>query len=212
MQGIQVVIFDCDGVMFDTSQANTQYYNHILDHFGKPGMTSAQFNYVHMHTVDQALAFLFDDSDELAAARAYRRNMSYLPFLKYMQIEPDLKAVLQRLRPRYKTAVATNRTDTMNRVLETHGLHEQFDLVVTALDVRNPKPEPDQLVKILEYFRCRSREAVYIGDSPLDARAATSAGVPFVAFANRSLSADYHINRLGEIEGLLGNTTGPPAG
>jgi HAD superfamily hydrolase (TIGR01549 family) len=208
MQGIQVVIFDCDGVMFDTSRANTQYYNHILRRFGKPEMTAAQFDYVHMHTVDQALAFLFEDPGELAAARTYRQDMSYLPFLKFMQIEPDLKSVLRRLRPRYQTAIATNRTDTMNRVLETHGLQDQFDLVVTALDVCNPKPEPDQLFKILDHFSCRSPEAVYIGDSHLDARAAQSAGVPFVAFANPSLAADHHISRLAEIIGLLGNTAG----
>jgi HAD superfamily hydrolase (TIGR01509 family) len=211
MQDIHVVIFDCDGVMFDTSQANTRYYNHLLNQFGKPAMTPEQFAYVHMHTVDQALDYLFKDPDERSAVRAYRRKMSYLPFLKYMQIEPDLKTVLQRLRPRYKTAIATNRSDTMNRVLETHGLQDHFDLVVTALDVRNPKPEPDQLLRILEHFSCRPRQAVYIGDSDLDAGAAMSAGVPFVAFANPSLDADYHISRLRQIEALLGNTSGTPA-
>jgi phosphoglycolate phosphatase-like HAD superfamily hydrolase len=203
MKNIQVVIFDCDGVMFDTSNANTQYYNHILSHFGKPQMTPEQFAFSHMHTVDQALAHLFDDAAELAAATDYRKQMSYLPFLAYMQIEPDLKPLLKRIRPRCKTAIATNRTDTMNRVLENHGLKPLFDLVVTALDVRHPKPQPDQLVKILAHFACQPRQALYVGDSELDQKAAGAAGVPFVAYANRSLAADHHVSRLGEIAALL---------
>ena len=203
MKNIQLVIFDCDGVMFDTSNANTQYYNHILNHFGKPQMTREQFAYSHMHTVDQALAHLFGDAAELAAAKDYRKQMSYLPFLAYMQIEPDLKPLLKRIRPPCKTAIATNRTDTMNRVLENHGLKPLFDLVVTALDVRHPKPQPDQLVKILDHFACQPTQAIYVGDSELDQKAARAAGIPFVAYANRALSADHHISRLGEVAELL---------
>jgi len=30
---ISAVIFDCDGVMFDSRQANINFYNHILSHF-----------------------------------------------------------------------------------------------------------------------------------------------------------------------------------
>ena len=33
MNDVRVVIFDCDGVMFDSKDANTAYYNTILHHF-----------------------------------------------------------------------------------------------------------------------------------------------------------------------------------
>jgi len=199
----RAVVFDCDGVMFDTSKANTAYYNHILKHFGRPEMTSEQFRYVHMHTVDQSIAYLFPEEDTRRQAFAYRQEMSYLPFLKYMQIEPHLRSLLTSLRPRYKTAIATNRTDTMNRVLRNHGLEGLFDLVVTALDVENPKPHPDQLIKILQAFDLQPRQAIYIGDSELDAIAAEKAGVPFVAFANSKLQADYYIERLAEVRRIV---------
>ena len=57
MNHIRVVVFDCDGVMFDTANSNMAYYNHLLQQFGRPTMTQAQFAYTHMHTVDEALAF-----------------------------------------------------------------------------------------------------------------------------------------------------------
>ncbi|MGB5424190.1 MAG: HAD-IA family hydrolase [Desulfobacterales bacterium] len=200
---VKAVVFDCDGVMFDTVKANTAYYDHILRHFSKPDMTPEQFAYTHMHTVDQALAYLFDDAAQLAQARDFRKQMSYLPFLQFMEIEPGLKPLLRHLKPRYHTAVATNRTDTMNRVLRNHGLEDAFDLVVTALDVANPKPHPDQLNKILDHFALAPDQIIFIGDSELDAAAARAAGVAFVAYANQGLSADFHIERLRQVEDIL---------
>lgn len=200
---VKAVVFDCDGVMFDTVKANTAYYDHILRHFGKPDMTPEQFAYTHMHTVDEALAYLFDDAAQLAQAVDFRRQMSYMPFLQFMEIEPGLKPLLRYLKPRYHTAVATNRTDTMNRVLRSHGLEDAFDLVVTALDVINPKPHPDQLNKILDHFALAPDQTIFIGDSELDAAAARAAGVSFVAYANRMLAADFHIERLDQVEDIL---------
>jgi HAD superfamily hydrolase (TIGR01509 family) len=91
----------------------------------------------------------------------------------------------------------------MNRVLRSHGLEDAFDLVVTALDVINPKPHPDQLNKILDHFALAPDQTIFIGDSELDAAAARAAGVSFVAYANRMLAADFHIERLDQVEDIL---------
>ena len=119
-------------------------------------------------------------------------------------IEPHLKALLSKLRPAFKTAIATNRTDTMDRVLEVHDLEGQFDLVVTASDVRHPKPHPEQLLMILGHFQIPPDRMLYIGDSALDAQSAQAAHVPFVAFRNASLPAWIHIQHLQQIEEILG--------
>ena len=203
MKNIKVVAFDCDGVMFDTVKANTAYYNSVLRHFNRPDMTPEQFAYSYMHTADDAMAYLFDNEKMLEAAQTYRKSMSYLPFLKYMEIEPYLKPLLEKLKPKYRTAVATNRTDTMKRVIIEHTLDGCFDIVVTALDVKRPKPHPDQLLKILEHFQIEPQQAIYIGDSELDAIAAKSAGIPIIAYNNSSIAADFHIKSLKEIEDIL---------
>ncbi|MBW2248105.1 MAG: HAD family hydrolase [Deltaproteobacteria bacterium] len=204
MKHIKIVAFDCDGVMFDTTESNTAYYNQILDHFGRPALTAEQFAYCHSHTADRAIANLFPDEEGFRAAQAYRSQMSYIPFLKYMEMEPYLKPLIQRLRPRYKTAIATNRSDTMDRVISEHGLDGYFDLVVCAGDVDHPKPHPDQLIKILKHFGIEPCDSLYVGDSDLDEIAAKAARVPFVAYKNRSLSADFHIQSLKQIAEILG--------
>ncbi|MFH1984296.1 MAG: HAD-IA family hydrolase [Pseudomonadota bacterium] len=193
------VIFDCDGVMFDTTEANQAYYNAVLSHFGKPLLTPSQFAYIHSHTVDDSIAHLFEAPEAAANAHAYRKAMSYLPFITHMQPEPGLVPLLTRLRPACRTAIATNRTDTMARVLAQFGLTALFDMVVCAHDVPRPKPAPDPLMHILAAFGIEPGQALFIGDSAVDEGAAAAAGVPFAAYANPSLNAEYHVNRLSQI-------------
>jgi len=75
--------------------------------------------------------------------------------------------------------------------------------VVSALDVRFPKPDPEPLQKILAHFQIAPREALYVGDSELDQAAADKAGIPLVAYNNPALKAAYHIRSLRELEGML---------
>ena len=203
MQQVRIVIFDCDGVMFDSKKANEAYYNHILEHFGKPHMDSLQCEYVHMNTAEQSVAHLFKDDPQLPQALAYRGRISYFPFIPVMQLEPYLKDFLRFLRPAYKTAISTNRSDTMGRVLEHHGLEDCFDMVVSCLDVKQPKPDPESLIKILDHFGLSPEQAIYIGDSEIDELAARAAQIPLVAYKSKNLSAPYHVEHFKEIQALL---------
>jgi len=195
---LKVIAFDCDGVMFDTRKANREYYNQLRAHFRRSPMSDAQMDFVHINTVEKSVSLLFDPAQQ-KAVNSYRKEMGYLRFIKYMKIEPDLKPLLTGLREKYRTAVATNRTDTMERVLDEFDLTNQFDLVVTARDVANPKPAPDCLDKVAQTFQAAPSEVLYIGDSVLDQQAARAAGTQFVAFANPDLEADRHITSFKEL-------------
>jgi HAD superfamily hydrolase (TIGR01549 family) len=121
-----------------------------------------------------------------------------------MKMEPTLIPLLKKIRPTYKTAVATNRSDSMPTLLKEHDITPYFDLIVSANDVPRPKPHPDQLLRLLDYFKVSPHEMLYVGDSKVDESAAKTAQVPLVAYDNRSLSATYHIRSLKEIEDILG--------
>ena len=203
MKNIRVVAFDCDGVLFDTEAANWAYYNHILAHFDRPAMTADQFAYAHQHTLNESIVHLFGDEKSIAAVHAYRQQMDYGEFIKYLKVEPDLTALLKRIRPPVSTAIATNRTDTIDRLLAEFELAEYFDLVVTSVDIPRPKPHPDMLLEVLSYFGIASDQALYVGDSQVDAEAAQAANVPFVAYRNEALPAPYYIESLKELERLL---------
>ena len=203
MKDIKVVAFDCDGVLFDTEEANRAYYDHLLKHFGRLTLTPEQFAYAHQHTLNESIAYLFEDQEAIAAVYAYRQTMDYSAYLKLLKAEPDLVPLLTKIRAKLKTAIATNRSDTMNRLLAEFALTEFFDLVVTSFDIRRPKPYPDALLKILDHFGIEAHQALYVGDSQVDAEAARAAKIPFVAFRNETLPAEYHIGNLKELEEIL---------
>ncbi len=203
MKQIKVVAFDCDGVLFDSIDANIAYYNQILKYFGKPLLTSELLEYANMHTGDEVIARLFENKESFQAAQIYRKQMGYFRFIPIMKLEPHLISLMEWLNPKTRTAIATNRADTIQAVLEEFSLVKYFDLVVGSADVARPKPDPEILNKILDHFDADPRQTVYVGDSLLDEQAAKAAGVPFVAYDNPSLSAEYHIQSLDELKTLL---------
>ena len=205
MKRILAVIFDCDGVMFDSRQANINYYNSVRTHFNLPPMTEDEVGFVHMHTADESIRHIFRNTPFVEQALAYRMQMEYTPFIKHMIMEPGLKELLERLKPRYRLAVATNRSDTIGKVLQSNGLSEFFDIVVSSLDVQNPKPHPESIYKILDFFNLSKEQCLYVGDSLVDWQTARAANVPFVAYQNEDLETPLKITGLLEIIELLEN-------
>jgi phosphoglycolate phosphatase len=191
---IKLVAFDCDGVLFDSQQANIAFYNAILSHFDRPPLSPEAVDYIHSHTVGESLEHLFKGYPDLTAVSHFVRGFDYRPFIGMMVEEPFLREFLQFLRPGCYLALATNRTTTTRAVLTYHGLADDFDLVVSAQDVSRPKPDPESFVRILEHFRLSPLEAIYIGDSRVDEQFAANAGVPFVAYRNPKLTANYYLD------------------
>ncbi len=196
---IQVIIFDCDGVLFDSRKANQFFYNHLLAHFNRLPLTEKDLDYVHMHTVTESIDHLFKEDSIRTRVHTYRQTLDYTPFIQRMAMEPGLVAFLNFIRPWAKTAISTNRTNTIGQVLDLFALNPYFDLVVSALDVHRPKPDPESIHKIMTRFKVGPEQCLFIGDSEVDAQTALKAGVPLVAYKNAELSADLHVQGFEEL-------------
>ncbi len=201
---LKLLVFDCDGVLFDSREANRAYYNAICKALGRPPLTEEEFHYVHMQTAENSVRFLFRDYPHLLEkALAFQKNLNYETFLPLLKPEPGLKELISSVRPPLKTAVSTNRTTTMGRILEIFDIASFFDLVVTALIAPKPKPHPEALKIILDHFGVDPKETLYVGDSLVDYQLTESLGVPLVAFKNRELPAAFHVNDFYELRELL---------
>jgi phosphoglycolate phosphatase len=149
--------------------------------------------------------FLFRGTPYLSAAQDFQRRIDNAPFLALIRPEPHIREVLARLRPAYRTAIATNRGKSLPLVLETLGLHGLFDLTVSCYDVAHPKPHPECLQKILQHFQTGPDETLYIGDSEVDRLVAAAAGVPLAAYKNPGLQARYHLQDHRDLLKVLDN-------
>jgi phosphoglycolate phosphatase len=200
---LQVIIYDCDGVLIDSSLANQAFYNHILARFGRPPLTPEQWAEVSPLTAADALTRLFRDTPWLAEVQEYQKDVDNTPFFPLMQVEPNLRETLSLLRPHYRLAMASNRGKSLAAVLNHCALAEFFEITVSSREVREPKPHPEGLERILRRFGVSPDQACYIGDSDLDRVASRRAGVAFIAYRNPALEAAFHLENHLELWRLL---------
>lgn len=203
--GYRVVIYDCDGVMFDSMQANFAFYRSVME---KMGLTldwndPDVIRIIHTYANREVMNHFFTDPQEREKAIRFAGSIDYRALLPLMQMEEGFRSTLDELQGRVNLAVCTNRSTSMEAVLEGFGLDSYFSFVMTAARSRHPKPHPEPLLRILDHFGLAPGEALFVGDSAVDAQAAAAAQVPFVAY-KADLPGMARIDRHEEILPLLG--------
>jgi phosphoglycolate phosphatase len=69
----------------------------------------------------------------------------------------------------------------IERILAESDLALQFEVIIGGEDVPQHKPDPAGLLLALQRFNLPAAEVLYVGDHPVDAEAASRAGLPFMA-------------------------------
>lgn len=197
------IVFDCDGVLFDSKEANTAYYNHIRFAVHMPPMTEEEAAYSHMVSTDEAIERMVPD-ELLEEARNVRNRTKYRDtFMPMMQPARNAFACLRSLHETgIRLALCTNRSDSVHEVLRHFDIEHYFSPVMTITQVQ-PKPSPAGLLEILKLWETTPESIAFIGDSLVDQQAAAAAGVPFWSYDNPQLAAEMHITDFKELEEIV---------
>lgn len=202
-EGLRLIILDCDGVLFDSRNANVAFYDTVLASAGVPPLDDEGRRLCHTLSSPQLYARLFA-SDPVLHQRVVEvsRTIDYGPFYDLMVPARAIEDTLRRLRSHCPLALATNRGTTAAQIIERFRLREFFDIRVGILDVPRPKPAPDLLLACLERAGVAPDAAIYAGDTELDRTAAQAAGVPFVG-VGQEIGARWVIGEIAALPGLL---------
>lgn len=188
--GLSGVVFDCDGVMIDSREANRGFYNRILDAFGLEHMTAEQEEFAFRSTAMDALQRMIPAKDhgriEKTIAEVIDYNRDVMPQMRLM---PGFLEFIRMLHASgLHLGISTNRIrDGLQRVLDFFSLPPYFNPTMTASDVA-PKPSPEGLLRILEIWDLAPGQLLFVGDSVDDMAAACAAGVPFCAFRSHDIN------------------------
>jgi phosphoglycolate phosphatase len=193
---IRCVIYDCDGVLFDSVEANKKLYNDLCALVGRGPLNEEEVKYVHMHTVYETIQLIFGKENGLEKkALEALKGIDWRDYVAYLRMEPYLFQILNLLKANgVLRVINTNRTTSMKYIMEDFHLWPFFEMVVTALDVENPKPHPESIEKIIHKFHLNKDETVFVGDSEVDQQTAKSSGVTFVAYKNRDIVSHAYID------------------
>ena len=149
---LQAVVFDLDGVIFDSLPANIAFYNNILEYLGREPVAEQYAEIIHREAMHGSLEALVGRGDDFERAVAYWRTMDSAPFLKLLRLYPGARETIVTLRARWRTAVATNRTATARSSLAHFELLELFDVVSNPDSAGRAKPHPAMMHQVLEHF------------------------------------------------------------
>ena len=181
----KVVIYDCDGVILDSIESNYVFYNRVMDFLGRPEIDRGNVDakrVLHTYSFNAVMEYFFTGDKRRDEAFKFAKTIHYRDLMPYMRMEDGFISALDQLKGHTSLAICTNRATSMDMIIEDFGLSGYFECVMTASQVTNPKPHPEPLLKVLDYFEIKPEEAIFIGDGEVDMLSARSAGVPFISY------------------------------
>jgi phosphoglycolate phosphatase len=181
-----VVAFDLDGTLADTSPDLGAALNHALGMLGRPSLPLASVRLLVGHGARalllRGLAATGAASEELVDA-ALPHFMSFYAdhICEGTRPYPGVEAALAQIASAgARLALCTNKPASLShKLLDALGLGNRFAAIVggDTLPVRKPDPAP----LIAAIAQAGGGTAVFVGDSITDAETARAAGVPLIA-------------------------------
>ena len=180
------VILDVDGTLVDSNDAHARAW---VEAFATHGITVA-FEPVRRaigmggDKLMPAVSEIEEESEQgkaIAADRARIFKERYLPELRPFAATRELAE--RFIASGYALAVASSaKEDELGPLLEIARVADLIDTRTSSDDAERSKPEPDIVEAALARVKCAPADAVMVGDTPYDVRAATGAGVAIVGF------------------------------
>lgn len=178
---IKAIIFDIDGVLLDSHEANYQWYQKLFLKDRKKFVSRPVYleKYYSMPVKEVIRDLLNLKGQELENKYQESKRLSYSTDL--IKIPPGEKEIIRELAKRYQLAIVTGRF-AVDSTFTITGLEQYFAVVVKFGDYQKPKPHPEPLIIALKKLHIDVNEAVYVGDSQDDLLAAKAAKMKFICF------------------------------
>ena len=181
-EGVDAVVFDCDGVLVDSEPVSQRCWAETLAEFGVEmegpfsrwaGRTDAAIAEHHAALAGVPAHVLLDRAAAVLADVVEREGVD---------VYSDTAAALERLGGGVLAAVATNSERwRLDLLLKAAGMADWFDAAVASDDVAHPKPAPDVYLRAAELLGIEPGRCLVVEDSPTGVAAARAANMRVVA-------------------------------
>ncbi len=196
----EALVFDFDGTLVDSITSIWAEYQRAMAAMCLPPVTHRQFTREVGRSWDDIIRAFWPGLDPREFTRHYDQSA------ERMDPIPGVREALESLSGGYTLALMSSRgVRTLKPALEKAGLSDGiFKRVWGRDDLRHNKPDPRAMTQVCEGLGITAGDAVYIGDSVIDARCALDAGCGFVAvLSGGGYAEDFRDNGVEDIVGSV---------
>jgi phosphoglycolate phosphatase-like HAD superfamily hydrolase len=207
---IRAILFDVDGVLIDSNKVIIRLFKETAKKMGLREPTDEEIKRLMGQSLEDNIKFLWPECDVKRFAKMYRK--------KFVKIKiPPFKNASESLEKLKKCEFKLGVVSGKKRFYLEKNLREAnfdlnlFDVIISAEDSKEHKPNPKPILIACETLRVKPKETLYVGDSRFDYEAAKSARVNFIAVLSgiltkrelKKLGVKHMINSVSELPDFL---------
>ena len=182
MEVTGLVIFDMDGVIFDSERACMEELRKVMREHGYVLTDDIYISTIGL--TGEALknkmqSFYGQDYPFKEISSKARQRVSLLAEEGKIEVKKGIPQLLEFLRQKGKLCSVASSTKScyVDAYLRAAGIREYFKTITGGEEVENSKPAPDIFIRACRKENILPHEAIVIEDSPNGVRAALSAGI-----------------------------------
>lgn len=193
MNQIKIIIFDFDGVILDSENSHFIAFNEGLknlninisedEYYSKyislddRGVITNVVNDKNISVTNEEIDMIIKNKNDYFESRLID-NSKLFPGVEELIIQLSKNFVLS-------IGSGANRSEII-KTLKNNNIYDYFEIIVSANEVNNPKPNPETYNRVLDNINTdfNINEIIVIEDSPGGIEAAKSAGLKCIAITN----------------------------
>ena len=181
INNIKSIIFDMDGVIFDTELVYLEIWAKVFEKYGYKLQKEVYAEVLGTGRENVKKVFLNNYGNELPIDKMYREKDEDLEKAvdKGIPLKQGAYEILSYLKNNnYKIALATSASkERALKQIRYADIEKFFDVIVSRDDVKETKPNPDIFLKAAKKLNVNPNECIVIEDSSAGIKAAFNAGM-----------------------------------
>jgi len=174
----KIVGFDLDGTLINSISVWLDLFKRVLKNF-KINADEREIKKLFGKEYKKIVYSLAPKEKAEEIIKKIKQERKNILFLNKFKLFPFTENVLLNIRKRgiRMATISGNDCEMNDFFINKFQLNKLVDFCICAGNVKNGKPEPDMILKTLEFFRSSKKEFIYIGDTSYDVEMGKRAGV-----------------------------------